>query len=246
MISYVDDLTLTVNSDCECLNIRALQHLFSVIRRQGADLGVTLSFPTTQLIHSRTLKDRSYVSLAQIVINNMLFPPSQVVRWPGYWLTPTIQSSIHFQRWLALAQASVTTIRQLSVAGNSLPSWFDSQLVFGAILPMLTYGCDIFTPESAMRKKLDSFWHGVLQWKTNCFYTTARGALYKEASLPPISSICKHHHWSAALHLVCPPSQFNPSTTQIPESVPPCDHGRSAEDHRFLLHGFSKAIHLTS
>ena len=66
------------------------------------------------------------------------------------------------------------------------------------------------------------------------------------ASLPPISSICKHSRRSAALRLVCALSQFNLATARIPESVPTWDQGRSADNHRFLLRGSSKAVHLTS
>jgi len=176
----------------------------------------------------------------------MLFPPSQAVRGLGYWLTPTIHSSVHFLRRLALARASFTSIRQLSAAGKGLSSWCNRKLVFGAILPILTYGCDLFLPDAATLKKLHSFWHGVLRWTTNCFYTTALGALYREASLPPVSSIFKHCRRSAALRLVCAPSEFNPATARIPESVPTWDQGRSADDHGFLLRGSSKAVHLTS
>ena len=75
-ISYVDDLTITVGSDSVRSNIRALQYYFGNIQRQGADLGVAFSVPKTELIHWRTPKDRSDVSFAPIVINDMLFPPS--------------------------------------------------------------------------------------------------------------------------------------------------------------------------
>jgi len=176
----------------------------------------------------------------------MLFPLSHAVRWLGYRLTPAIPTSIHLGRRLALAQASFTTIRQLSAAGKGLSSWCNRKLVFGTILPILTYGCDLFIPDAGTLRKLDSFSDGVLQWMTNCFYTTTRGALYREASLLPISSICKHRRRSAALRLVCAPSDCNPATARIPQSVPTWDHGRSADDHRFLLQGSSKAIHLTS
>ena len=71
-------------------------------------------------------------------------------------------------------------------------------LFFSAILPILTYGCDLFIPDTTTLKKLESFSHRVLWWTTNCFYTAACGALYREASLPPISSIIKHRHRSAA------------------------------------------------
>jgi len=186
------------------------------------------------------------VSFPHIVINDMLFPPSQAVRWLGYWLTPAIQTSAHFRRRLAVALASFTTIRQLSAAGKGLSSCCNRKLVFGAILPILTYGCDLFIPDAGTLKKLDSFRHGVLRWTTNCFYNTTCGALYREASLPPISSICKHRRRSAALGLVCAPSKFNPATARIPGSVPTWDQGRSADNHRFLLQGSSKAINLTS
>ena len=218
-IFYVDDLLLTVSSDSVQSNIHNLQHFFCVIQTQGANQGVALSVPKTVLIHWRTPKDRSDVSFPPIMISDMLFPLSQAVRWLGYWLTPTIQSSIHFRRQLALVQASFTTIRLLSASGKGLSSWCNRKPVFGAILPILIYGHDLLTPDAATLKKLDSFWHEVLRWTTNCFYTTGRGALYREASLPPISSFCKYRCWSAALCLVCGPLKFNPATARIPESV---------------------------
>jgi len=245
-ISYVDDITITVGSDSIRSNIRALQYYFGSIQRQGADLGMAFSVPKTELIHWRTPKDRSGVSFAPIVINDMLFPPSRAVRWLSYWLSPTLHSSVHFLRRLALARASFATIRQLSAAGNGLSSWCNRKLVFGAILPILTYGCELFVPDASTLRKLNSFWHVVLRWTTHCFYTTALGALYREASLPPISSICKHRRRSAAIRVVSAPSEFNPATARIPESVPTWDQGRSADDHLFLLQGSSKAIHLTS
>ena len=86
----------------------------------------------------------------------------------------------------------------------------------------------------------------MLPWTTYCFNTTAGGALYQEASLPPISSICKHRRRSAALRLFCAPAQSNPTTTQIPKSVPTWHQGRSPDNYRFLVCGSSKPIHLTS
>jgi len=121
-ISYVNNHTITVSSDSVHSNIHAFQHFFGIIQRQGADLGVAFSVPKTELIHWTTPKDRSDVSFAPIVINDMPFPPSQAVRWLGYWLTPTIHSSVHFLRQLALAKASFTTIRQLSAAGKGFSS----------------------------------------------------------------------------------------------------------------------------
>jgi len=79
-ISYSGDLTLTVSLDSVRSNIRTLQYYFGIIQTQGSDVGVAFSHPKTELIHWRTPKDRSDVSFASIVINGMLFPPSQAMR----------------------------------------------------------------------------------------------------------------------------------------------------------------------
>ena len=93
-ISYVDDLAITIGSDSLRSRIRGLQYYFGIIQRQGADLGVAFSVSKTELIHGRTPKYRSDVSIAPLVINDMHFPPSRAVRWLGYWLTPTLHSSV--------------------------------------------------------------------------------------------------------------------------------------------------------
>ena len=137
-IAYVDDLTMTVGSDSVRSSIRALQYYFRIIQWQGADLGVAFSVPKTELIHWRPLKNRLDVSFGPIMINELLFPPYQAVRWLGYRHTPTLHFSVHFLRRLALAKASFATIRQLSSAGKGLSSWCNRKIVFGAILPILT------------------------------------------------------------------------------------------------------------
>jgi len=68
-----------MGSDSVRSNIRALQHHSVIIQRQGGDLGVPFSIPKIKLIHWTTLKDRSDVFFAPIVINDILFPLSQAV-----------------------------------------------------------------------------------------------------------------------------------------------------------------------
>ena len=115
-----------------------------------------------------------------------------------------------------------------------------------AILPILTYGSDLFTPDAGTLRKLEVFWHKVLRWTTNCSRNTPIGALYREASLPPIAALLKYRRRQAALRLVCSPSRYNPAAARLPDSVPSRDPGRAADDHRFLLHGSRKASHITS
>ena len=245
-ISYVDDFTIPVTSFSPRYNIQTLQRYFREMQKQGNTLRIGFSVPKTEPIRWRTPKDRSPVCTTPIVINDMLFLPTQAVRWLGYWLTPTIDSTIHFMKRLSLAEAAFTTVRCLSAACRGLSSWCNRKLVFGAILPILTYGSDLFTPDTGTLRKLDVFWHKVLRWTTNCFRNTPIGALYREASLPPMAALLKHGPRQAALHLVCSPSRYNPAAARLPNSVPSWDPGRSADDHRFLLHGCRKASHIVS
>jgi len=197
-ISYVDNFTITVGSDSVPSNIHALQYYFGIIPRHGADLGVAFSVPKNEPIHWRTPKDRSDVSFPPIVLNDMLFQPSQVVRWLGYWLTPTLHSSVHFLRRLALAKASFTTIRQLSAAGKGLSSWCNRKLAFAAILPILTYGCDLFVPDAATLRKLDAFWHVVLRGQLIGFtppprvLCTGRPRYHPFPRMQTPPSVCSH------------------------------------------------------
>ena len=176
----------------------------------------------------------------------MIIIPSQAIRWLGYWLKLTIHTSVHFMKRLSLAEATFTTVRSHSMAGRGLSSWCNRKLVFGAILPILTYGNDLFTPDAGTLRKLDVFWHKVLRWMTNSFRNTPIGALYSEASLPPMAALLKHRRRQAALRLVCSPSKYNPVAARLPDSVPSWDPGRAADNHRFLLHGSRKASHITS
>jgi len=54
MVSYIDDISITVASPSYRGNIRRLQSLFSTIAAKGRDICVSFSVPKTALIHWRT------------------------------------------------------------------------------------------------------------------------------------------------------------------------------------------------
>ena len=114
LVSYVDDFSLTVASPSHRSNIRRLQNLFLNIARKGAELDVSFSVPKTELVHWRTHSERSPPSLSPITLDNQIFHPKDVVRWLGYWLTPALNTSHHFNHRLALANASFAFVKRLS------------------------------------------------------------------------------------------------------------------------------------
>jgi len=103
MVSYVDDFYITVASPSYRSNIRRLRNLFSTIATRGRYIGVSFSVPKTEIIHWRTPSQRTPPSQAPIELENHLVRPSEVVRWLGYWFTPTFNTTHHYRHRLSLA-----------------------------------------------------------------------------------------------------------------------------------------------
>jgi len=76
MVSYVDDLSITVASPSYRSNICRLQNLFSTIATRGQNIGVSFSVPKTEIIHWRTPSQRTPPSQAPMELENHLFRPS--------------------------------------------------------------------------------------------------------------------------------------------------------------------------
>jgi len=191
MVSYVDDFSITVASPSYRGNIRRLQNLFSTIAAKGRDIGVSFSVPKTELIHWRTPSQRTPPSHAPIELENHLFRPSQVVRWLGYWFTPSFNTAHHYRHRLSLAQAIFSFIKRLSSPGAGVRPFLCHHIANGLLLPILTYGADLLTPNYAALRGMNGFWHRVQRWTTNNFFSTPTSILSREACLPPIVSYCR-------------------------------------------------------
>jgi len=122
MVSYVDDFSFTVASPSYRSNIRRLHNLCSTIGTRGRNIGVSFSVPKTEIIHWRTPSPRTPPLHAPIVLEDHIFRPSQVVRWLGYWFTPTFNTAHHYRHRLSLAQAIFSFVKLLSSCYNPLPS----------------------------------------------------------------------------------------------------------------------------
>jgi hypothetical protein len=237
IFSYVDDFSVTVSSASYRGNIRALQRIFSLLSNRAARIGVSFSIPKTELIHWRTEKDRSPVSHSPVALRGTLFYPSRVVRWLGYWFTPSLETTTHFLRRLNLAQAAFSTVRQLSPSGAGMPPYACHRLASGLILPILSYGADLFQPTVATSDKMSVFWNKVLRWITNCFRATPTTILACEACLPPLPAIFKHKRKMAALRLACSSPQINPAAARLPPTLPIADSSDIRASTRRVLLG---------
>ena len=237
MFSYVDDFTVTVGSLSYRRNTQRLQHYYSTLKRRANSLGVSFSIPKTELCHWRTTRDRAPISPAPVCLDGSLFHPSSLVRWLGYWFTPSMDTTPHFTKRLALAQGAFATIKQLSSPGSGLPPYLNRRLAMGLLLPILTYGCDLFSPNVTMQDKMTVFWNKVMRWITNCFSSTPVPILACEACLPPLFSLLPHRRRMATLRLACAPPEINPAASRLPPSFPSSSSHRAQDSNRYLTVG---------
>ena len=244
MVSYVDDFSLTVASPSHRSNIRRLQGLFLNISRRAAKLTVSFSVPKTELIYWRTHSQRFPPARTPNPRNNQVFHPAGVVRWLGYWLSPALNTSHHFNHCLALANASFSFVKRLSSPGGGTRPFLAHRAAMGLFLPILTYGADLLVPNHRTTQSMNSFWHRVCRWVTNNFYSTPTSILTREACLPPIDAYCRHRRKLAALRIACALPTQNPAAARLPSSFPSLSSFRALDSTRHLMKGLSSYYHL--
>ena len=121
VLSYVDDLSLTVSSPSYRTNSRSLQAAFGHIMAIAHSRKVDFSVPKTELIHWRTPSQRDPPAASRpppVALDGQIFHPSEKLRWLGYWFVPNLASSAHFSLRLALPQATFYSVRRLCDAGK--------------------------------------------------------------------------------------------------------------------------------
>jgi len=240
MISYVDDFALTAASPSYRGNIRRLQKLFEKLEAKARRIGVSFSVAKTELIHWRTPSQRnSPRCLSPIQIKGELFRPRDSLRWLGYWFTPALNSSAHFSHRLALAQGAFALIRHLSPPGAGLAPYLCHRLATSLVAPILLYRSDLFTPSAGAMARLNTFWHKVQRWTTNCFSATPTGILAVESFLPPVALLIPQRQRLAALRVACSPLEINPATARLHTSFPSLSAHRAHDSSRALTRGLS-------
>ena len=239
MISYIDDFSITVASSSYRTNIRRLRDLFSTRSARGRDIGDSFSVPKTELIHWRTPSHRTPPSKAPIEPEGQLFRPSEVVRWLGYWLTPSLSPTHHSGHRLSLAQAIFSFVRRLSSTGAGVRPFLCHRIATSLLCPILTYGAELLTPTYTALRGMNSFWPRVQRWTTNNFFSTPSSVLAREVCLPLIISYYRYRRRLAALRVPCAPSYANPALARLPSFFPCLSSFRAQDSSRHLTKGLS-------
>jgi len=233
ILSYVDDFAVTAASLSYRGNIRRLQELFKTIQFRAVRLDMSFSVLNTELIHWMTPSQRySELCLSPNQLDGQIFHPLDSLRWLGYWFTPTLSTSAHFSRGLALAQGPFALVRCLSPPGAGLATYLCHRLATSLVAPTLLYAADLFMPNLGSFTRLNTFWYKVQRWATNCFSSTHIGILAIESCLRPIPLLVSQRESLAALRTVCSPPGVNLATARLDPSFLSLSSYRAPDDSR--------------
>ena len=216
----MDNLALTTVSTSYRHNVQLLQARFRKLSYKASKLSLSFSIPKTELIHWHTPKDRAPPTRTPIHLEDGIFIPWEEIRWLGYWFTPNATSTPHFRCRLTLVNAAFVVIKRLAPPGAGLTTFWAHSLARSLLLPVVSYGADLFVPNSAITQKLEVFWHRVQCCVTNCFSTTPVGILAIESALPSIKLLFAHKRRLAAVTLACTPSPICTAAARFRTSFP--------------------------
>jgi len=216
----VDDFAVTVASPSNRTNVRLIQKSFSSLRRKASPINISFSVLKTELIHWRTSRSNETPCSLPVRLEDQLFYPQSHLKWLGFIFTPAFDPRSHFSRRCTLANAALATIRRLSPPGMGRPPYLCLSLARSLLAPILLYGSAVWNPPPSIMGSMSIFWHRVCRWKTNYFSSTNIKCLHREACLPRLPVLVRHHRRLAGLRLICSPPEINPATARLPKSVP--------------------------
>jgi len=119
--------------------------------------------------------------------------------------------------------------------GMGLAQFLCHRLASSLLFPILTYGCEVFTPSTHALQTMSSFWHKVQRWTMKCFRYTPKDMLAIEACLPPLDLLLRYKKRLAALRVLCSPPEINQAAARLPPSVQTPFLHCNPQDHRRLL-----------
>jgi len=164
--------------------------------------------------------------------SHVIEPAGKAVKWLGFWLTDNGETSTHFGKRLALAQAAFVRIQRLSMPGKGLNPYGARRLGKGIILPTLLYGAEIFDLTVTMIGKMQTFWNRVLRWITNSFYATNTTVVSAEACLAPIKLYAKQAREMTAVRITTAVPKNNIATAMLPGGYPLVEEYRYPTNRR--------------
>ena len=239
---FVDDGALITVSPSLQTNVDVLRLYLLLLLQALSDLGLQVEASKTELIHFFAFELTAARRLAISQQPHLTFtwqmttfdiPPSPLLRYLGFYFTPTLDFSHHVQFY---TNKAFSTIRACNMLGNSIRGIGPRQRAHAyqaCALSVLTYGLPLWYAMwgrgvSRLVKKMERVHTYALGWITGSFRTSPIGSRELVAGIPPLKIILNMRLHGMTSRLTSPslldfllPS--SPFTFDVPPPLCPCD-----------------------
>ena len=188
--------------------------------RSGFYIWLMFSGSKKELIQWRTHSQRTSHPASPVDLDCQLSNPQRVIRWLGYCLILALAATHHYRHRLSRAQVAFFFVKRVSSPEGGVRPFLCQRVARGLLLSILTYGADLYTPNSSALRGMNSSCHIVQRWTTNPFYSTPISILSREPGLPPLVTYGRYRRRLAGLWIACALPTTNPVVARLPSSCP--------------------------
>ena len=186
ILSYIDDISLTVASTSLKKNIKILEREVAKIYERGAENAIQFDLAKTELIHFTTGKEAKTANIR--LPNGEVKEPKEIVRWLGIWFDPGLTFKQHVAIRTSQARSAFQRMTRLANTEKGLSPFAIRQLYLACVTSVADYGAAIWWKGQAQFKKpLQALQNLALRKILGVFRTAPTIPMEAEAALQPPS-----------------------------------------------------------
>jgi hypothetical protein len=184
VLSYIDDISLTVASTSLKKNIRILEREAAKIYERGAKNAIQFDLAKTELIHFTTGKDAKSANLK--LPNGETIAPRDVVKWLGIYFDQGLTFKQHVSTRTSQAHSAFQRMARLVNIERGLSPFATRQLYRACVTSIADYGSAIWwRGQAQLKKPFQGLQNLALRKILGVFKTAPTLPMEVEAGLPP-------------------------------------------------------------
>lgn len=142
MVSYIDDISLTVSSSSLRKNVQILEREVAVLCHQGAKNAVEFDMDKIELIHFTKSKEALITNLK--LPNGNIVKPKTLVRWLGIWFDSQLSFKEHVNIRIQQARNAFFRMSRLANINKGLSPHSIRQIYLACITSVADYGSPVW------------------------------------------------------------------------------------------------------
>ena len=184
VLSYIDDISLTVASTSLRKNIRILEREAAKIFEMGAKNAIEFDLEKTELMHFTTGKEAKTANLR--LPNGKIINPKEIVKWLGITFDPGLTFKKHVATRTSQVRSAFQRMTRLANTAKGLSPFAVRQLYLACVTSVADYGSPIWwRGQAQFERPLQALQNLALRKILGVFKTAPIVPMEVEAALQP-------------------------------------------------------------